>query len=149
MVFSLHSQTKLVKERKRVGRGGCHGNSCGRGQRGQKARSGGGKSGAFEGGQMPLARRLPKRGFNNVRFQDEVVIFNVGQLGKLFEDGQEITREVFVQRGLLRPGNEAQIKVLGGGSLDKKLIVHADAFSSSAKEALESKGGAAHLTKER
>ncbi len=149
MVFSLHNQSKLVKERKRVGRGGCRGSSCGKGQRGQKARSGGVKGGIFEGGQMPLARRLPKRGFSNVRFQDEVIIFNVGQLSKLFEDGQEITREVFVQRGLLRSANTAQIKVLGGGSLDKKLIVHADAFSLSAKEALESKGGAAHLTKER
>ncbi|HAU30126.1 MAG: 50S ribosomal protein L15 [candidate division TM6 bacterium GW2011_GWF2_43_17] len=149
MVFSLHNQTKLLKARKRIGRGGCRGGSCGKGQRGQKSRSGGAKGGIFEGGQMPLARRLPKRGFNNLRFQEEVVIFNVGQLGKLFEDGQEITRQALVERGLLRSGNSATIKVLGGGDLDKKLVVHADAFSSSAKAALEAKGGAAHLTKER
>lgn len=149
MVFSLHNQTKLVKARKRVGRGGCRGTTCGKGNNGQRSRSGGTKGALFEGGQMPLARRLPKRGFSNARFQEEVVIFNVGQLGKLFNDGQEITREALVERGLLRSGNTATIKVLGGGSLEKKLIVHADAFSDSAKEALEAKGGAAHLTKER
>lgn len=148
MVLSLNERTALSTKRKRVGRGGSRGGTSGRGMKGQKCRSGGGKSPLFEGGQMPFIRRLPKRGFNNSRFSDETVIFNLGQLEQFFEADQEITRQTLIERGLLGSHSAARVKILGSGELKKRLKVHADAFSASAAEAIVKLGGEARVIKE-
>ncbi|EGQ4257389.1 50S ribosomal protein L15 [Staphylococcus pseudintermedius] len=129
------------KLRNRVGRGGGTGNgkTSGRGQKGQKARSGGGVRPGFEGGQLPLFRRIPKRGFTNIN-RKEYAIVNLDQLNQ-FEDGTEVTPELLIETGVVK-NEKAGIKVLGNGSLEKKLTVKAHKFSASAKAAIEAKGGA-------
>ncbi len=146
---ALNSLTSLSKKRKRVGRGGSRGGTSGKGHKGQKARSGPSIGSAFEGGQMPLTRRLPKRGFSNVRFAQEVEIVNLSQLNTAFEEGAIITRDILSARGIIKAARKASLKILGNGTLDKKLIVHADAFSKAAREAITHKGGEVHLTKEK
>ncbi len=128
------------KERKRVGRGMAsgHGKTSGRGHKGQKARSGGGVRPGFEGGQMPLFQRLPKRGFTNIN-RKEYAIVNVETLNR-FEDGTEVTPELLIESGIVR-NEKSGIKILGNGSLKKKLIVKAHKFSASAKQAIEEAGG--------
>lgn len=149
MVLSLENRVALTKKRKRVGRGGSRGGKSGRGSDGQKARSGDRNvRQTFEGGQMPLVRRLPKRGFNNAAFRDETLVFNVGQLNEWFEDGQKIERQTFVERGLIGSLSKARIKILGDGELKKKLIVHADGFSKRASTEIVKQGGEVH-TEER
>lgn len=148
MVLSLNGRVGLSKKRKRVGRGGSRGGTSGRGMKGQKCRSGGAKSPMFEGGQMPFVRRIPKRGFSNERFSCETIIFNLGQLEQFFEANQEITRDLFVSRGLLGSKSSARIKILGNGELKKRLTVHADAFSAAAAEAIVKQGGEARVIKE-
>ncbi|ELH8525436.1 50S ribosomal protein L15 [Staphylococcus pseudintermedius] len=127
--------------RNRVGRGAGTGNgkTSGRGQKGQKARSGGGVRPGFEGGQLPLFRRIPKRGFTNIN-RKEYAIVNLDQLNQ-FEDGTEVTPELLIETGVVK-NEKAGIKVLGNGSLEKKLTVKAHKFSASAKAAIEAKGGA-------
>lgn len=139
------------KDRKRVGRGGSRGGTSGKGHKGQKARSGGGVSALFEGGQMPLTRRLPKRGFSNARFKVVYEIISLDALNKAFESGQEVTRESLVSKGLIKNKSAAKslIKILGNGELEKSLSVFADAFSKSAEEQITSKGGQVHKTKEK
>lgn len=129
------------KLRNRVGRGAGTGNgkTSGRGQKGQKARSGGGVRPGFEGGQLPLFRRIPKRGFTNIN-RKEYAIVNLDQLNQ-FEDGTEVTPELLIETGVVK-NEKAGIKVLGNGSLEKKLTVKANKFSASAKAAIEAKGGA-------
>ncbi|WP_194747818.1 50S ribosomal protein L15 [Staphylococcus chromogenes] len=129
------------KVRNRVGRGAATGNgkTSGRGQKGQKARSGGGVRPGFEGGQLPLFRRIPKRGFTNIN-RKEYAIVNLDQLNK-FEDGTEVTPELLIESGVVK-SEKSGIKVLGNGSLEKKLTVKAHKFSASAKDAIEAKGGA-------
>ncbi|ENL6220173.1 50S ribosomal protein L15 [Staphylococcus pseudintermedius] len=129
------------KLRNRVGRGAGTGNgkTSGRGQKGQKARSGGGVRPGFEGGQLPLFRRIPKRGFTNIN-RKEYAIVNLDQLNQ-FEDGTEVTSELLIETGVVK-NEKAGIKVLGNGSLEKKLTVKAHKFSASAKAAIEAKGGA-------
>jgi large subunit ribosomal protein L15 len=144
-MLSLDNRVPLTKKRKRVGRGGSRGGTSGRGHKGQNARSGGGVGPVFEGGQMPLTRRLPKRGFNNTRFAQEWITINLGTLSAMFENGAEITKDVLCQSGTLNCSKQAFFKVLGNGTLDKKLIVHAHAFSKSALEAIEKHGGQAHV----
>ena len=128
------------KERNRVGRGMSSGNgkTSGRGHKGQKARSGGGVRLGFEGGQMPLFQRLPKRGFTNIH-RTEYSIVNVDTLNK-FEEGTEVTPELLLETGTVSK-LKAGIKVLGNGTMEKKLIVKAHKFSTSAKEAIEAAGG--------
>lgn len=128
------------KERNRVGRGQGSGNgkTAGRGQRGQKQRSGGGVRLGFEGGQQPLFRRLPKRGFSNINRKDYAIV-NLDQLNR-FEDGTEITPALLVESGVVK-SEKSGIKVLGNGSLEKKLTIQAHKFSASAIEAIEGKGG--------
>ncbi|WP_080876119.1 50S ribosomal protein L15 [Oceanobacillus timonensis] len=128
------------KERNRVGRGMSSGNgkTSGRGHKGQKARSGGGVRLGFEGGQMPLFQRLPKRGFTNVN-RKEYAIVNLDTLNR-FEEGTEVTPELLLETGVVSKLN-AGIKVLGKGQLEKKLTVKAHKFSASAKEAIEAAGG--------
>lgn len=127
---------------KRLGKGESSGlgKTSGKGHKGQKARSGSGVRVGFEGGQMPLHRRLPKRGFSNVRFADKVVIVNVADLEKSFSEGDTVNEETLREKGLIR-GQFDQIKLLGNGDLGKKLTVAVDAVSASAKEKIEKAGG--------
>lgn len=128
------------KVRNRVGRGTSSGNgkTSGRGQKGQKARSGGGVRLGFEGGQTPLFRRLPKRGFTNVN-RKEYAVINLDVLNR-FEDGTEVTPVALIEAGIVK-NEKAGIKVLGNGSLDKKLTVKAAKFSKHAQETIEAAGG--------
>ncbi len=129
---------------KRVGRGigSGTGKTSGKGHKGQKARSGSGMRPGFEGGQMPLQRRLPKRGFNNI-FAKETVAVNVGALNR-FEDGAEVTAEAMVQAGILKNAS-CPVKILSNGKLEKKLTVKVSAFSQAAKEKIEAAGGKAEV----
>ena len=123
------------KDSKRIGRG--HGS--GKGHKGQKARSGGSIRPGFEGGQMPLQRRVPKRGFNNI-FAKNVVAINLSTLNRKFENGATVDVEALVNAGVIKNGFDA-VKVLGNGKIDKKLTVKVSAFSESAKAAIEAAGG--------
>lgn len=129
---------------KRKGRGHATGNgkTAGRGHKGQKARSGGGVRIGFEGGQMPLARRIPKRGFNNI-FAKPLEIVNLSTLDQ-FQDGDTVTVHALLEKGILSKCRYGY-KVLGSGKLSKKLTVQASAFSASAKEAIEAAGGKAEV----
>ena len=129
------------KNRKRIGRGigSGTGKTSGRGQKGQKSRSGGTPHPWFEGGQMPLYRRLPKRGFTNI-FKKSFEIVNVSQLADLGGDGP-ITPEVLKEKGLIRKGEA--VKILGNGELTGKVTVHAHKFSQSAVLKIEKPGGKA------
>lgn len=133
------------KEHFRVGRGHGSGNgkTAGKGHKGQNARSGGGVRPGFEGGQMPLYRRLPKRGFNNARFATNYAIVNVSELN-VFEDGAVVDAAALVESGLVNDQCDG-IKILGNGEFSKKLTVHAAAFSQSAKEKIEAAGGKAEV----
>jgi large subunit ribosomal protein L15 len=130
---------------KRLGRGigSGLGKTSGKGHKGQWARSGGGVRPGFEGGQMPLVRRIPKRGFNNV-FKKEYSIVNVSALEQ-FEDGTEITAELLLQKGVLSKVEPYGLKVLGNGTLTKKLEVKANKFTKSAAEIIEKAGGKAEV----
>lgn len=128
--------------RKGRGAGSGNGKTAGRGHKGQWARSGGGVRPGFEGGQMPLARRLPKRGFNNI-FGTTYVPVNVSALEK-FENGSEITVETLREAGIVKNALDG-VKILGNGALSKKLTVKAAAFSASAKEKIEAAGGKAEV----
>ena len=128
--------------RKGRGAGTGNGKTAGRGHKGQKARSGGGVRVGFEGGQMPLARRLPKRGFNNI-FAKKLEAINVASLNK-FEDGATVNVCDLLEKGILSKC-EFGVKVLGNGTLTKKLTVRASAFSASAKEKIEAAGGKAEV----
>ena len=124
--------------RKGRGAGSGNGKTGGRGQKGQWARSGGGVRVGFEGGQMPLARRLPKRGFHNI-FAKPLESVNVSALEK-FEDGDVVNAQALLEKGILSKC-EYGVKILGNGSITKKLTVQASAFSASAKEKIEAAGG--------
>ena len=133
-----------VKSNYRKGRGHGSGNgkTAGRGHKGQKVRSGGGVRVGFEGGQMPLARRIPKRGFHNI-FAKPLEIVNVSALNK-FEDGATVNVCDLLEKGILSKC-EYGVKILGNGSVSKKLTVRATAFSASAKEKIEAAGGKAEV----
>lgn len=140
----LHELYPFAEERqtrKRVGRGSGSGlgKTSGRGHKGQNSRSGGGVPAQFEGGQMPLARRLPKHGFNNSMFKAVYEILNVGRLAQVFEGQAEVTLDDIYARGLVKPG--AAVKVLGVGSIDKAMTIEAHRFSASAIEKIKSAGG--------
>lgn len=132
------------KTSKRIGRGhgSGQGKTAGKGHKGQKARSGGGVRPGFEGGQMPLTQRIPKRGFNNI-FADKVVALNVSDLER-FNDGITVDAEILKAAGLVK-GKYDVIKILGNGELTKNLTVKANAFSASAKEKIEKAGGKAEV----
>jgi len=129
---------------KRLGRGTGSGlgKTSGRGAKGQKARSGGGVRVGFEGGQMPLTRSIPKRGFTNI-FRTEYATVNVGKLD-IFEDGAVVTAEMLREAGLIKK-ELAGVKILGGGELKKKLTVQAVKFSEAAKQKIETLGGKAEV----
>ncbi|MEH7300501.1 MULTISPECIES: 50S ribosomal protein L15 [Neobacillus] len=128
------------KERKRLGRGigSGQGKTAGKGHKGQNARSGGGVRLGFEGGQTPLFRRLPKRGFTNVS-RKEYAVVNLDALNR-FEEGTEVTPELLIETGVVS-NEKAGIKILAKGNVEKKLTVKAHKFSSAAKEAIEAAGG--------
>lgn len=129
---------------KRIGRGPASGNgkTAGKGHKGQKARAGHGQRPGFEGGQMPLQRRMPKRGFNNI-FAKEIVAVNVGTLNK-FEDGAVVDAAALVEAGIINKNFDG-VKILSSGALNKKLTVKANAFSEAAKAKIEAAGGKAEV----
>lgn len=146
--MKLHELTPAAgskKDVKRIGRGAGsgQGKTAGKGHKGQKARAGRGMRPGFEGGQMPLQRRIPKRGFNNI-FAKEIAIVNVAALDQRFNDGDVVDVAALVKSGLVK--NELDgVKVLGNGEITKKLTVQASAFSNSAKEKIEAAGGKAEV----
>ena len=145
-IHTIQPQVGAVTSSKRLGRGigSGLGKTSGKGHKGQWARSGGGVRPGFEGGQTPIARRLPKRGFNNKNFSITYDVVNVEKLN-VFEDGAVVTIEELIQKGLVTPKANGGVKVLGAGSLEKKLTVKANKFSASAKEAIEKAGGTAEV----
>ena len=142
-LHSIEQPVGAVRDAKRVGRGTSSGNgkTAGKGHKGQNARSGGGVRPGFEGGQLPLFRRLPKRGFSNAKFKVEYATINVSDLDK-FEDGAVVTPEILKEMGIVKK-QLAGIKVLGNGELTKKLTVKASKFSATAVEKIEKMGGKA------
>lgn len=137
--------TPEMKNRKRVGRGSGSGmgKTATRGEKGQKKRSGVTIPAWFQGGQSPLYRRLPKRGFNNTRFETKYAVINLSDLNR-FEDGDVITPELLKEKGIIKR-QLSGVKVLGNGELEKKLTVKAQRFSSKAVTKIEQKGGKAEV----
>ena len=133
-----------VKDSKRIGRGhgSGQGKTAGKGHKGQKARSGANKGAGFEGGQMPLQRRVPKRGFNNI-FASKIVAVNLSSLNK-FEDGAVVDAAALIEKGIIKKAYDG-VKILGNGEISKKLTVKASAFSSSATQKIEAAGGKAEV----
>lgn len=129
--------------RKGQGIGSGNGKTAGRGHKGQNARSGGGVRPGFEGGQMPLQRRMPKRGFTNAPFKKNIVTVNLAKLER-FEAGTVVTPELLLEAGLIKKVGDG-LKVLGSGDLDRALTVRAHAFSKSAAEKIEASGGKAEV----
>lgn len=134
------------KRVKRVGRGpgSGMGKTSTRGQKGQKSRSGASIPAWFQGGQSPLYRRLPKRGFNNKRFRTEFATINLADLNKFFNDGDIVTPEILKERGIIK-NSLCGIKILANGELDKKLNISAHRFSSKAVTKIEAAGGKAEV----
>ncbi|MDQ8183064.1 50S ribosomal protein L15 [Pelagicoccus sp. SDUM812005] len=143
-LHNLSNVKGATHRRKRVGcgEGGGHGKTSGRGGKGQTARSGGGIRIGFEGGQMPIFRKLPIRGFNNKNFRTEYETVNIGELSKLDDSVTEVDREALAVAGLVRL-NDKPLKVLGEGEITKALKIKAVKFSASAKEKIEKAGGEA------
>ena len=144
-LHELQPHEGSVQTRKRVGRGAGSGlgKTSGKGHKGQNARTGGGVRLGFEGGQLPLFRRLSKRGFNNYNFRTNYATINVSDL-EGFEDGTEVTVELLLDTGLVKKELDG-VKVLGSGELTKKLFVKANAFSETAKAKIEKNGGKAEV----
>jgi len=143
MLNELKAPSGMVKKRKRIGRGigSGHGKTSTKGHKGERARSGGAPHPRFEGGQMPLLRRIPKRGFNNpVKIFYEWV--NVGELAKKFQPDTEIDKELLYKIGLVRR-KKNPVKILGEGEINIPLVVRADSFSKTAIKKIESSGGKA------
>ena len=146
--MKLNELTKApeAKAKKRVGRGpgSGMGKTSTRGQKGQKSRSGASIPAWFQGGQTPLFRRIPKRGFNNARFRVEYATINLSDLNKMFNDGDVVTPELLKEKGIIKK-QLCGVKVLGNGELEKKLTIKANRFSSSAVTKIESAGGKAEV----
>jgi large subunit ribosomal protein L15 len=138
---NLRPAVGATKTRKRVGRGPGSGNgkTAGRGHKGQKSRSGYSRRAGFEGGQMPLVRRIPKRGFTNI-YRVEIEIVNLRDLERVFADGDTVSAATMAEKGLLSNASK-QVKVLGDGALTKQLTVQANRFSKSAQASIEAAGG--------
>ncbi len=146
--MKLHELSPVAgskKDAKRIGRG--HGSgwgkTAGKGHKGQKARAGHGMRPGFEGGQMPLQRRIPKRGFNNI-FAKNIVAVNLGTLDKKFENGATVDAQALVDAGIIKNSFDG-VKILSNGTISKSLTVKATAFSESAKEKIEAAGGKAEV----
>ena len=143
-LHELHPADGATTAAKRLGRGigSGLGKTSGKGHKGAKARSGGGKGPGFEGGQMKMTMRLPKRGFTN-NFRTEYAAINVDRL-EIFEDGQEVTPVTLIEAGIIKNVQDG-IKIMGGGELTKKLTVRASKFTATAKEKIETAGGKAEV----
>lgn len=143
-LYELSPAAGSVKDVKRIGRGHGSGNgkTAGKGHKGRNARSGGGVRPGFEGGQMPMTRRIPKRGFNNI-FATKYSVVNVSDLDQ-FVDGTVVDADLLKASGLIKKTNDG-VKILGNGELTKNLTVKAAAFSASAKEKIEKAGGKAEV----
>ena len=146
--MKLHELEKNIgakQTKKRVGRGPGSGlgKTCGRGQKGQKARSGGSINPVFEGGQLPLYRRLPKRGFSNHLFKTEYAVINVEDLNR-FDNGTVVTPALLKEQGIIKKQLKG-IKVLGNGKLEKKLTIQANKFTASALEKIKESGSKAEV----
>ena len=144
-LYNLSPAAGSTKEAFRKGRGHGSGNgkTAGRGQKGQWARSGGGVRPGFEGGQMPLQRRVPKRGFVNI-FGKEFSIVNVSALDQSFEDGAVVDIDALIEKGLVKKVLDG-VKILGNGEISKKLTVQVNAYSEAAKQKIEAAGGKAEV----
>ena len=138
----VHQGIQKRRKRKRVGRGtgSGRGKTCGRGHKGYFSRSGAKRRLGYEGGQMPLARRIAKRGFNNARFADRILELNVSVLERAYEAGETVSPETLAEKGLAK-GSFDVIKILGDGRLTKKLTVQAHRFSASAEKKITAAGG--------
>lgn len=144
-LHELQPAAGSVKDVKRIGRGhgSGQGKTAGKGHKGQKARSGGSIRPGFEGGQMPLQRRMPKRGFNNI-FAKEFATVNVSELEKRFESGAVVDADALIESGAIKDAKDG-IKILGNGELSKNITVKAVKFTASAKEKIEKAGGTAEV----
>ncbi len=140
--FNLTVPAGATHKKKIVGRGSSSGwgKTSGKGHKGQQARSGGKVYAGFEGGQMPLYRRVAKKGFSNYPFKKEFYVVNLAMLETKYSDGETVNKESLMQKGLLRKGS-LYVKVLGTGDITKKLTVDVDRISASAKEKIEKAGG--------
>jgi large subunit ribosomal protein L15 len=150
--MKLHTLAPNKGAKHKVKRLGCgessgHGKTSCKGNKGQKARSGSGTRVGFEGGQMPLHRRLPKRGFNNINFKTKVEVVNLSQIEKAFNDGDTVNEESLRAAGLINRACE-QVKVLGLGEITKKVTLVVDTISASAKEKVEKAGGSVQVPAE-
>jgi len=143
---NIKAPAGATHKKKRVGRGPGSGlgKTAGRGNKGQKSRSGFSRMRGFEGGQMPLHRRLPKRGFTNI-FKKEWAEVNLADLEKFFEPGTTVTPEALVERGLIRKSKQRAVVILGQGELNKPLTVTAHRFSAGARQKIEAAGGKAEI----
>ena len=148
-MLQLHELESLKAKKKRVGRGGSRGGTSGKGHKGQRARSGGRSNlkPFFEGGQMPLSRRLPRRGFSNV-FKKQFVLIGLKELEACFDSNSIVNKQVLREKGLLKGKKELPVKILGNGTLNKKLTVQVEAFTKSAVAAIEKVGGVVQQIKE-
>jgi large subunit ribosomal protein L15 len=144
-LHNLRNRPGARTRAKRVGHGESSGSgrTSGRGGKGQSARAGGSLRVGFEGGQMPLIRRIPKRGFNNARHRTEYLPINLDSLGA-FEAGAVVDEKALREAGIAR-GPRLPIKILGDGTLDRRLVVHAHAFSAAARSKVEAAGGECHV----
>lgn len=145
MLDRLSPPKGAVKKRKRIGRGNASGwgRNAGRGEKGQNSRAGSGVKPGFEGGQMPLQRRMPKRGFHN-KFRIENRIVNLSDLSRVFKDKEVVEAATLIERGLLRKGT-TPIKVLGNGELEIALTVKAEKFSKTAIDKIKAAGGSVEV----
>ena len=143
-LHELKNVKGAIHRKKRVGcgEGGGHGKTSGRGGKGQSARSGSSIRPGFEGGQMPLYRKLPHRGFNNYEFRTEIAVLNIGDLAHLDAGVTEVNAEVLAKAGLIR-ADQAGLKILGDGEISRSLKVTAGKFSETAKAKIEAAGGQA------
>ena len=143
--MKLHTLKPNKGAKHRVKRLGCgessgHGKTSGKGNKGQKARSGGSVRPGFEGGQMPLHRRLPKKGFNNINFKTKVAVVNLADLDKAFEDGATVDEAALREKGLVNRSCDV-VKILARGEISKKLTIAVGALSATAREKIEKAGG--------
>jgi len=143
-LHELKNVKGAIHRKKRIGcgEGGGHGKTSGRGGKGQKARSGGSIRPGFEGGQMPLYRKLPRRGFNQAAFRTEAAVVNLDDLKAIAVDVTDVNAQVLADNGLLRK-DETYVKILGNGEITRALKITASKFSASAKEKIEKAGGEA------
>lgn len=144
-IHDIHSGVTTYKKRKRIGRGVGSGNgkTAGKGHKGHKSRQGYKQDPLFEGGQMPLARRVPKRGFVNGAFKKDYAIVNLAALEEAFAAGAEIDEKALRQRGIVKGRHDDGLKILGDGALTKAFTVHAAKFSESAAAKIHAAGGRA------